>query len=328
METIFISIMGWPTGPVRGTDVRRSWRKGLVPFRTPLLPVIAICLLCPAALTACGTSGPAHPGAVAVVASTEVWGSVARAVAGRHIAVKSILTGAEADPHSYQATPADAAALADADLVIYNGGGYDPWVDRVLAGHPGIPAVDAYSLLGPVSETPDEHVFYNLNVAKAVAAGIAEWLAVIDPANSVDYRANAAEFCRGADAIANSERAIATSYPATGVIATEPVVHYLLAASGLINRTPVAFAEANENENDPAPADLVSVLDLINHREVSALLINPQTATATTADLRAAARKAGVPVTEVSETMPSGSDYLTWQRNTVSQLTAALRSGR
>jgi zinc/manganese transport system substrate-binding protein len=34
-----------------------------------------------------------------------------------------------------------------------------------------------------------------------------------------------------------------------------------------------------------------------------------------------------VPVTEVSETLPSGSDYLTWQRNTVNQLTAALQSG-
>lgn len=287
---------------------------------------LAFCLFCCAASAGCATGGPDHPGAVAVVASTDVWGSVATAVAGGHIAVKSILTSADADPHSYQATPADAAALADADLVIYNGGGYDPWVDRVLAGHPGIHAVDAYSFLGPLSETPDEHVFYNLAVAKAVAITVAERLAIIDPANSVDYRANAARFGRGADAIANSERAIAATYPAAGVIATEPVVHYLLTASGLINRTPVGFAAANENDADPAPADMASVLDLINHREVSALLINPQTATAATADLQAAARHAGVPVTEVSETLPTGSDYLTWQRNTVTQLTAALQS--
>ncbi len=288
---------------------------------------LAVCLVCSAALSGCGTGGPEHPGAVAVVASTDVWGSVTRAVAGGHIAVKSILTGADADPHSYQASPADAAALADADLVVYNGGGYDPWVDRVLAAQPGIHAVDAYSFLGPVSEAPDEHVFYNLAVAKAVAIAIAERLAIIDPGNSVDYRANAAQFGRGADVIANSERALATAYPAAGVIATEPVVHYLLTASGLINRTPVGFAAANENDSDPAPADMASVLDLINHRQVSALLINPQTATAATADLQAAAQHAGVPVTEVSETLPHGSDYLAWQRNTVTQLTAALQSG-
>lgn len=297
--------------------------------RLTWLRIPAVCLLCCAALMGCSSSnGPEHPGAVAVVASTDVWGSVARAVAGNHIAVKSILTGADADPHSYQVTPADAAALADADLVVYNGGGYDPWVQRVLAGHPSIEAVDAYTFLGPVSETPDEHVFYNLGVAKAVAAAIAERLAVIDPANSADFRANAAEFGRGADAIANSEHAIATRYPAAGVIATEPVVHYLLTASGLINRTPAAFSEANENDDDPAPADMASVLDLIDHRQVSAVLINPQTATAATADLQQAARRAGVPVAEVSETLPNGSDYLTWQRTTVNALTAALRSGR
>ncbi|MCV7010210.1 metal ABC transporter solute-binding protein, Zn/Mn family [Mycobacterium gordonae] len=288
---------------------------------------LAACLVCTATLTACATGGAEHPGAVAVVASTEVWGSVARAVAGGHVPVKSILTGADTDPHSYQATPADAAALADADLVVYNGGGYDPWVDRVLAGHPGIHAVDAYSFLRPVGEAPDEHVFYNLAVAKAVAISIAERLAIIDPPNSADYQANAAQFGRGADAIANSERAIATTYPATGVIATEPVVHYLLTAAGLINRTPVGFAVANENDADPAPADMASALDLINRRQVAALLINPQTATAATADLQDAARHAGVPVTEVSETLPSGSDYLSWQRATVTQLTAALQSG-
>lgn len=296
--------------------------------RALLLPMLAAYLAGAAALTGCSAGSPEHPGAVAVVASTEVWGSVARTIAGDHIPVKSILTGAGADPHSYQATPADAAALTDADLVVYNGGGYDPWVERVLAAHPGVEAIDAYSFLGPVAETPDEHVFYNLNVAKSVAAAIAERLAAIDPGNAADYRSNAAQFGRGADAIARSERAIATNYPATAVIATEPVVHYLLAASGLINRTPVAFAAANENDDDPAPADVASVLDLIDHREVSAVLINPQTATATTADLKVAANRAGVPVTEVSETLPDGSDYLTWQRTTVNALTAALRSGR
>lgn len=121
----------------------------------------------------------------------DVWGSVARAVTGGHVPVKSILTGAHADPHSYQASPADAAAIVDAELVIYNGGGYDPWVDQVLAGHPGVQAVDAYSLLGAVGDddAPNEHVFYDPNVAKAVAATIADRLADLDPSNSGNYRA-------------------------------------------------------------------------------------------------------------------------------------------
>lgn len=283
-----------------------------------------------ASLTGCGTGGAEHPGATTVVASTDVWGSVASAVAGGHVAVKSILTSANADPHSYAASPSDAAAITDAALVVYNGGGYDPWVDRVLAAHPAINSIDAYSLLGTTTDKhpPDEHVFYDLAVAKIVAVTIADRLASIDPGHAAEYRTNAAAFGRAADAIANSERAIATTYPAAAVVATEPVVYYLLTASGLINRTPVAFTVASENDDDPAPADMAAVLDLIEGRRVAALLINPQTSTPTTNDLQAAARRAGVPVTEVTETLPGGTDYLTWQRNTVNQLTAALQSGR
>jgi zinc/manganese transport system substrate-binding protein len=59
-----------------------------------------------------------------------------------------------------------------------------------------------------------------------------------------------------------------------------------------------------------------------------AVLVNPQTSTAAIDGLEGTARRAGVPVIEVTETLPDGTDYLTWQRDTVNQLLAALRSGR
>ena len=292
--------------------------------------VALIFLIGATALAGCGVGWPGHPRSPLVVTSTDVWGSVARAVAGGHVTVKSILTGADTDPHSYQASPSDAAAIIDAALVVYNGGGYDPWVDDVLAGHRSVKPIDAYSFRSLMSQgaQPNEHVFYDLNVAKSVAATIAEKLAAIDPGNAADYQANAAEFCRGADAISSSEHAIASAYPAAGVVATEPVAYYLLGASGLVDRTPEAFTAANENETDPAPADMAIVLDLIKQRQVLALLVNPQTSTAAIIGLEDAARRAGVPVTEVTETLPDGTDYLTWQRKTVNQLLAALRSNQ
>lgn len=278
-----------------------------------------------AILTAC--SGAAHSRAISVVASTDVWGSVARAVAGSHVAVKSILSGADVDPHSYEVSPADAAAIADAPLVVFNGGGYDGWVDEVLARHPDAKPVDAYSFLDR-GQPRNEHVFYDLAVAKSVAATIADRLATIDPGNGADYRANAAAFGRDADSIAGVEHAIATTHPNTAVVATEPVAFYLLRASGLVNRTPPTFEAAIENETDPAPADMAMVLDLVNRRQVAAVLINPQTSTTAISALRDAARHAGVPVTDVPETLTEGTDYLTWQRNTVNQLQSALQSSR
>ncbi|WP_083043717.1 metal ABC transporter solute-binding protein, Zn/Mn family [Mycolicibacterium elephantis] len=265
-----------------------------------------------------------HESAVTVVASTDVWGSVADAVVGDHASVTSIVSGTVADPHSFQATPADAAAITDASLVVYNGGGYDQWVQDVLANQPDVVVVDAYSLRPGPQASANEHVFYDPATAKAVAAQIADRLAEVDPDHADAYRANAAAFGAGADEILATERAIAQAHPEAAVVATEPVAHYLLANAGITDKTPAGFSNAVEEDADPSPADLAAMLDLIENREVSALLFNPQTETGVTKQLRDAATRAGVPVVTVTETLPEGTDYLSWQRQTAEQLAGQL----
>ncbi|MCV7223862.1 metal ABC transporter solute-binding protein, Zn/Mn family [Mycolicibacterium elephantis] len=265
-----------------------------------------------------------HESAVTVVASTDVWGSVADAVVGDHASVTSIVSGTVADPHSFQATPADAAAITDASLVVHNGGGYDQWVQDVLANQPDVVVVDAYSLRPDPQASANEHVSYDPATAKAVAAQIADRLAEVDPDHADAYRANAAAFGAGADEILATERAIAQAHPEAAVVATEPVAHYLLANAGITDKTPAGFSNAVEEDADPSPADLAEMLDLIENREVSALLSNPQTETGVTKQLREAATRAGVPVVTVTETLPEGTDYLSWQRQTAEQLAGEL----
>ena len=270
--------------------------------------------------SACGSnSTPAGSDSLTVVASTDVWGSVATAVAGDHAKVDSILHSAVDDPHSYEATPADAAAIADASLVVYNGGHYDHWVDDVLESQPGGTIVDAYSLTPnqPDGQPANEHVFYDLATARAVASAIADRLAEKDPTNATAYRDDAAAFGKQADAIDAAERDIARKHPGAAVVATEPVAHYLLANAGIADRTPASFANAVEEGDDPAPVDVAAMLDLINGHQVSAVVVNKQTENAVTNQIQDAARTAGVPVVEVTETLPDGLDYLAWQRKTV-----------
>jgi zinc/manganese transport system substrate-binding protein len=265
-----------------------------------------------------------HDGTATVVASTDVWGSVAGAVAGDHATVKSIVTSAVDDPHSFEASPADAAEIADASLVVYNGGGYDQWVDDVLTSHPDVANVSAYSLLNTSEQPANEHVFYDPATAKAVAVKIADRLAEVDSGHADIYRANAAEFGKQADEIVASERAIGQAHPGASVVATEPVAHYLLVNAGVTDKTPQGFSSAIEEDTDPSPADLAAMLDLINARQVSALLYNPQTQTAVTKQIEDAARRATIPVVTVTETLPQGADYLTWQRQTAEQLASQL----
>ena len=118
----------------------------------------------------------------------------------------------------------------------------------------------------------NEHVFYDPATAKAVAAQIAERLVGDDAAHADVYRANAAEFGKQTDAILAPERAIGQDHPGASVVATEPVAHYLLLNAGITDRTPEGFASAVEEDDDPSPADLAAMLDLISGRQVSALL--------------------------------------------------------
>jgi zinc/manganese transport system substrate-binding protein len=293
-------------------------------IRTALVAALGVGLVagCSQDNKAASDHQPATP---AVVASTNVWGSVVSAVTGEHATVKAIISSAADDPHSYEVTPADAATIADASLVVYNGGGYDHWVDDVLSTHKDVQSVNAYSLLpSSVPQPANEHVFYDMETAKAVANQIADKLSQSDAGHATDYRANASKFAEQADTIAAAERAIGAAHPGAAVVATEPVAHYLLVNSGIADKTPEGFTKAIEQDSNPAPADLAAMLDLINAHEVSALVYNTQTQTEVTKQLQDAAQKASVPIVDVTETLPSGTDYLTWQRQTVDQLASQL----
>ena len=300
--------------------------------RTVAVVAVVAAVFASGGLSGCARSAreSGHTGPPSVVASTDVWGSVAKAVAGDDARVSSIISSGSADPHSYEASPADAAKITDASIVVFNGGGYDPWVQAVLDNHPGVPAVDAYSLLdAPTEARPaNEHVFYDIRTAKAVATALATRLSEADPAHTSEYHSRAEQFGKQADEIQAAEQDLAARYPGTAVVATEPVAHYLLRSAGLNDKTPPGFATAVEQDTDPAPVDVAAMLDLITSRKVAAVIFNDQTVTEATRRVRRAAEDARVPVVPVTETLPAGRDYLAWQTDAVNRLAAALRESR
>jgi len=70
--------------------------------------------------------------AIQVVASTNIYGSLAEQIGGDRVEVTSIITSASQDPHSYEASARDRLTVQDAELVIENGGGYDSFVDTLI----------------------------------------------------------------------------------------------------------------------------------------------------------------------------------------------------
>ncbi|MEU7766248.1 zinc ABC transporter substrate-binding protein [Nocardia sp. NPDC049190] len=275
------------------------------------------------ALTVTACEGSKDSDQPIVVASTDVWGNIAAAIAGPDATVRSLIADPTADPHSHETSAVESAEISDADLVVYNGGGYDEFAERAVTSMDKR-TVDAFALRVDESDE-NEHVWYDMRTVGVVADRIASQLGELNPSKSTAYAERAAAFKNQLTTITAITAEAATAHPRTPVLQTEPLAHYLLVAAGAEDLTPHEFQEAVEQETDPAPTAVATTRDLLTGNRVRALVYNVQTQDKITKDLRATAQSAGITVVEVTETLPDGLDYLQWQTTTAQALAAALR---
>lgn len=280
------------------------------------LPVIAI-----ATIALAGCSAPAaDDGLVHIVASTSVYGDLAQQVAGDNASVVSLIDRPNDDPHSFEASARDQLALADADLIIENGGGYDPFMQSLLdAAGSSAPVIDAFEVSGLPG--PNEHVWYSFAAVELVVDAIVERLSAVDPGNAGDYVSNGTALTERIDEL--QARAEAIAQPGDALV-TEPVPVYLLESVGLADVTPSDFTEAIEEGNDVPPLAMQATLALLDPDRVALLAYNSQTASPETERVRSAAEATGIPVVDFTETLPEGKDYVSWMSDNLDALETAL----
>jgi zinc/manganese transport system substrate-binding protein len=279
--------------------------------------------------TAACSSSSAQPDGLQIVASTDVYASIAREIAGGRAAVSSFLNSPSQDPHSYEADARDQLAISRADIVIENGGGYDDFMSRMRAasGEAGATVLDVVAISGKHKDANgdlNEHVWYDFPTVIKFARRLSAALTEQEPAEHARFARNTARFVAGVRALESAAASIRSSYAGTGVAITEPVPLYLLDACGLVNRTPAAFSEAIENGTDVSVGVLNQTLRLFSTGAVHALVYNEQTAGPQTSQVLDAARAHGVPTVPVTETLPAGRTYLSWMRANLAALRSAL----
>ncbi|WP_375387420.1 metal ABC transporter solute-binding protein, Zn/Mn family [uncultured Amnibacterium sp.] len=294
-----------------------------------LLPLALIPVLLLAGCAGMPAAGPSADGRVRVVASTDVWGDIVTRIGGSAVAVDSIITDPDRDPHEYQADPRDQLAVSRAQLVVVNGGGYDDFLSQLLKNAPGstevVDAADASGLdQHPATGEFNEHIWYDFPAVSKVAGVIADELTKAAPSRASTFTSGLAAFRTDLSGLERTEAQLRASGAGKGVAITEPVPLYMTTALGLENRTPAAFSEAIEEGDDVAPAVLRQQLALFTGHEVAVLAYNEQTTGATTEQVLAAARSARVPVVGVRETLPDGQDYLQWMQHDLEAFRAAL----
>ena len=229
----------------------------------------------------------AGSGPIKIVASTNVWGSVANLVAGDLATVDAIIFDTNQDPHSYELTARDQLLINEADIVIMNGGGYDDFMQQAIDADP-TPAitVNAFMASGD-DETRNEHIWYDVDQVGDVAAVIGAALGSVDEskfdevdARVTDFQEKLAE--RKATLDKNKARLLTAyvSQEQLSVFLTEPLAEYLIEDAGYIDATPKEFSEAVEEDRDVPPAVMKECTDLIKSGGVGAIFVNSSTQTA------------------------------------------------
>ncbi|KUM74283.1 metal ABC transporter solute-binding protein, Zn/Mn family [Streptomyces griseorubiginosus] len=275
------------------------------------------------------SAAPAASSKVAVVASTNVYGDIVSRIGGDKVSVTSVISDPDQDPHSYEASTQNQLALSKAKVVVENGGGYDDFVDRMLksGGNSSAEVINAVKVSGktaPKGGELNEHVWYDFPTVARIADRISAALGKADPANAALYTRNAGAFKAQLAPLEAKEAQIKKEHAGEGIAITEPVPLYMTAASGLVDRTPAAFSEAVEEGTDVSPKVLQEALALFSGKKVKALVYNEQTSGPQTEKSEQAAKAAGIPVVPVTETLPSGKDYLGWMASNVDALANAL----
>jgi zinc/manganese transport system substrate-binding protein len=274
-----------------------------------------------AALAGCG--GRSQGGGIDVVAAENVYGDVAAQIGGPYVHVTSILSDPNADPHLFTPRSSTGLAVARARVVIRNGLGYDTFVDKLLAATPAKGRI----VITAGTRGANPHVWYDPNVVRRLSAAVAGALGSVDPSHAQFFERRERRFLRsGIEPVLRAERQLRKDAHGEAVAYTEPLPGYLVAAAGLRNLAPPAFTRAIEDGSEPPPSAVAAMLSLVRGHEVRALLYNSQTVSPITARIRDAARTVGIPVVAVTETLPPGFTYQSWQLREVRALAAALRS--
>ena len=309
--------------------------------------IIFIAALSATALVACSTPvAEGGNGLISVVASTNVYGSIAEQIGGEFVDVTSIISDPSQDPHSFEADARVQLELSKADVVVKNGGGYDPFVDQLLgsldAPEQVVLSVFDISPLNPDDDeagdehaaetesdhdhgTFNEHLWYDFATVAELADELEHEFTRLDPENGAAYESNANAFRDGLTSLNEQASALRSVHAGMGVAITEPVPLYLLEAVGLNNVTPDDFSEAIEEGSEVSAAVLHKTLDLIASGEASVLVYNEQTVGPETEQLMAAAQDAGTPVVSVTELLPADSDYVGWMSGILDSLDLALQ---
>lgn len=244
-----------------------------------------------------------EPAQLKIVTSFSILADMAKNVAGSRASITS-LVGPDADAHVFEPGPADVAMLAEADILIINGLGFEPWLVRLAASAKSkAKFVTASYGVKPIElEEPhhhghghshghthnhghshdkdghpkvphdfDPHAWQDLRNGVIYVRNIADALAEKDPANATLYLANAESYITELKKLHEWARAEIGRLPTEKrkVITTHDAFAYFSKAYGVEFLSPAGIGTAS----DPSAETLARLVDQMRRENIRALFM-------------------------------------------------------
>jgi len=212
-----------------------------------------------------------------VVTSFSILADLAQQVGGDRIELTN-LVDADADAHVYEPSPDDAKALLRADLIVANGLGFEPWLERLLASsEPAGKRINASAGVVPLmleedgEQVPDPHAWQSLTNAEIYVRNITKALVQLDPDHREGYEARRDAYLARLHALLKRADAQIASLPASQrkVVTSHDAFGYLGQAWQLDFIAPQGLSTHDE----PSAAEVAALIRQLRSEGVRAVFV-------------------------------------------------------
>jgi zinc/manganese transport system substrate-binding protein len=215
-------------------------------------------------------------------------------------------------------------------MAIVNGIGYDPWAPKLIAANPvkGRVVLTVGDLVG-IKPGGNPHRWYSpANVQQVISAIVRDY-STLDPKDAAYFARQKAQLeTKGLAEYKNLIATIKRRFGGTPVGASESIFAPLAQALGLKLITPYSFLKAISEGTEPTAADKTTIDRQIAKKQIKVWVFNSQNSTPDVARLTDAARKQGIPITTITETLtPASATFQQWQVRQLKALVLALAKG-
>lgn len=214
------------------------------------------------------------------VATTGMVGDLARRVGGPQVEV-TVLMGPGVDPHLYKPTPADARALASADVIFHSGlrleGRMEELFGKLRAQGRRVASLGAElapeDLLHPkeFKDQPDPHIWLDASLWAKTIPAVVRGLSEADPANAETYRRNGEAARADLEALhAWSQEAAAKIPEAARILVTShDAFNYFGRAYGF----QVVGLQGVSTVSEAGLSDMANLADFLRRNQVRAIFV-------------------------------------------------------